>query len=36
MVNPSLRNYRIPTHADVPRTDVLVVESHDAFGPTGN
>ena len=26
MVNPNLRNYRIPTYADVPRTEVLVRE----------
>ena len=24
MVNPNLRNYRIPTYADIPRTEVLV------------
>jgi putative selenate reductase molybdopterin-binding subunit len=33
MVNPNLRNYRIPTFADTPRTEVLVVESHDSVGP---
>ncbi len=33
MTNPNLRNYRIPTYADIPRTDVLVVESHDSVGP---
>jgi putative selenate reductase molybdopterin-binding subunit len=33
MVNPNLRNYRIPTFADAPRTEVLVVESHDSVGP---
>ncbi len=33
MVNPNLRNYRIPTYADVPRTEVLLVESHDSVGP---
>jgi len=31
--NPNLRNYRIPTYADIPRTEVLVVESHDSVGP---
>ena len=39
MVNPNLRNYRIPTYADVPRTEVLVVESHRlgrADGGQGN
>jgi CO/xanthine dehydrogenase Mo-binding subunit len=33
MTNPSLRNYRIPTYADVPRTDVLLVDSTDSVGP---
>ena len=26
MVNPNLRNYRIPTYADIPRTEVLLVD----------
>ncbi|MHA4851590.1 molybdopterin-dependent oxidoreductase [Rhodococcus sp. MSC1_016] len=33
MINPSLRNYRIPTYADVPRTEVLLVDSTDSVGP---
>jgi CO/xanthine dehydrogenase Mo-binding subunit len=33
MVNPNLRNYRIPTYADVPRTEVHLVETHDSVGP---
>src|SRR6185312_11038728 len=33
MVNPNLRNYRIPTYADVPRTEVLLVDSIDSVGP---
>jgi CO/xanthine dehydrogenase Mo-binding subunit len=33
MINPSLRNYRIPTYADIPRTEVLLVETHDSVGP---
>ena len=33
MTNPSLRNYRIPTYADVPRTEVLLVDSTDSVGP---
>ena len=33
VVNPNLRNYRIPTYADVPRTEVIVVESTDSVGP---
>jgi len=33
MINPSLRNYRIPTYADIPRTEVLLVDSVDSVGP---
>ncbi|MGW3205727.1 molybdopterin-dependent oxidoreductase [Streptomyces sp. NPDC001135] len=33
MVNPNLRNYRIPTYADTPRTEVLLVGSADSVGP---
>jgi len=33
MVNPNLRNYRIPTYADIPRTEVLLVETTDSIGP---
>ena len=33
MVNPSLRNYRIPTYADAPRTEVILVGSTDSAGP---
>jgi putative selenate reductase molybdopterin-binding subunit len=33
MTNPNLRNYRIPTCADAPRTEVLLVESNDSVGP---
>ncbi|MEV8048008.1 molybdopterin cofactor-binding domain-containing protein [Streptomyces griseoluteus] len=33
MVNPNLRNYRIPTYADSPRTEVLLVGSADSVGP---
>ena len=33
MVNPNLRNYRIPTYADVPRSEVLLVASGDSVGP---
>lgn len=35
MVNPNLRNYRIPTFADIPRTEVLVVQTGDSVGPMG-
>ncbi|MEU3726837.1 molybdopterin cofactor-binding domain-containing protein [Streptomyces sp. NPDC031705] len=33
MANPSLRDYRIPAYADVPRTEVLLVGSSDSVGP---
>jgi CO/xanthine dehydrogenase Mo-binding subunit len=33
MVNPNFRNYRIPTYADIPRTDVLLADSADSVGP---
>jgi putative selenate reductase molybdopterin-binding subunit len=33
MMNPNLRNYRIPTYADAPRTEVLLVDSADSVGP---
>ncbi|MFJ5548889.1 molybdopterin-dependent oxidoreductase [Streptomyces sp. NPDC093225] len=33
VVNPNLRNYRIPTYADVPRTELLLVDSADSVGP---
>ncbi|WP_354644415.1 molybdopterin-dependent oxidoreductase [Kitasatospora camelliae] len=33
VANPNLRNYRIPTFADVPRTEVLLVDTSDSFGP---
>jgi putative selenate reductase molybdopterin-binding subunit len=33
MVNPNLRNYRIPTYADIPRTEVLLADSTDSVGP---
>jgi CO/xanthine dehydrogenase Mo-binding subunit len=34
-VAASLRNYRIPTYADIPRTEVLLVETQDSVGPMG-
>lgn len=33
MRNPNLRNYRIPTYADAPRTEVICVPSTDSVGP---
>jgi CO/xanthine dehydrogenase Mo-binding subunit len=35
MVNPALRNYRIPAFADVPRTDVFFADTYDTIGPLG-
>ncbi|WP_063047258.1 molybdopterin-dependent oxidoreductase [Nocardia pseudovaccinii] len=32
MVDPNLRNYRIPAYADIPRTEVLTVDSADSVG----
>jgi putative selenate reductase molybdopterin-binding subunit len=35
MVNPTLRNYRIPAFADVPLTEVFFADTHDTIGPLG-
>ena len=35
IVNPSLRNYRIPAFADVPRTEVFFADTCDRIGPLG-
>jgi CO/xanthine dehydrogenase Mo-binding subunit len=35
IVNPSLRNYHVPTFADVPRTEVFFAETSDRLGPFG-
>jgi CO/xanthine dehydrogenase Mo-binding subunit len=35
MVNPNLRNYRIPAFADVPASEVFFADTHDAIGPLG-
>jgi putative selenate reductase molybdopterin-binding subunit len=35
MVNPSLRNYRIPAFADVPRSEVFFADTYDSIGPLG-
>jgi len=35
MVNPSLRNHRIPAFADVPRSEVFFADTHDTIGPLG-
>ena len=35
VINPTFRNSRIPAFADIPRTEVLFADTHDAFGPAG-
>jgi putative selenate reductase molybdopterin-binding subunit len=35
MVNPSLRNCRIPAFADVPASEVFFADTHDRIGPLG-
>jgi CO/xanthine dehydrogenase Mo-binding subunit len=35
MVNPNLRNYRIPAYADVPYTEISFADTHDSIGPMG-
>ena len=35
LVNPSLRNYRIPSFADVPRSEIFFADTYDAIGPLG-
>jgi CO/xanthine dehydrogenase Mo-binding subunit len=35
MVNPTLRNYRIPAFADVPPSEVLFADTYDKIGPLG-
>jgi CO/xanthine dehydrogenase Mo-binding subunit len=35
MINPALRNYRIPAFADVPRTEIFFADTYDSIGPLG-
>jgi putative selenate reductase molybdopterin-binding subunit len=35
MVNPQLRNYRIPAYADTPHTDIFFADTIDSIGPLG-
>jgi CO/xanthine dehydrogenase Mo-binding subunit/aerobic-type carbon monoxide dehydrogenase small subunit (CoxS/CutS family) len=35
MVNPQLRNCRVPAFADVPHTDIFFADTHDTIGPLG-
>jgi putative selenate reductase molybdopterin-binding subunit len=35
IVNPALRNYRIPAFADVPPSEVFFANTRDRIGPLG-
>jgi putative selenate reductase molybdopterin-binding subunit len=35
VLNAAFRSYHIPTMADLPRTEVLFADTHDAIGPSG-
>jgi CO/xanthine dehydrogenase Mo-binding subunit len=35
MINPNLRNYRIPAFADVPPSEVFFADTYDTIGPLG-
>lgn len=35
LVNTTFRNYRIPTFADIPRTEVYFADTYDTIGPLG-
>ena len=35
VANPRLRDYHLPSFADVPRTEVLFADTYDALGPLG-
>jgi len=35
VANPAFRNYHLPSFAEVPCTEVLFAETHDALGPFG-
>jgi putative selenate reductase molybdopterin-binding subunit len=35
MVNPALRDYRIPAFADVPRSEIYFADTYDKVGPLG-
>ena len=35
VINPTLRNYRIPALADAPEIEVFFAETHDKIGPLG-
>jgi putative selenate reductase molybdopterin-binding subunit len=35
VVNPKIRDYHLPSFADVPRTEVYFAQTHDSIGPMG-
>jgi putative selenate reductase molybdopterin-binding subunit len=35
VVNPQLRNYRIPAFADLPHTEIYFADTYDSIGPLG-
>jgi CO/xanthine dehydrogenase Mo-binding subunit len=35
VVNPTLRNYRIPAFADTPPSEVMFADTYDRIGPLG-
>jgi putative selenate reductase molybdopterin-binding subunit len=35
VTNPTLRNYRIPAFADIPRTEIYFATTTDTIGPMG-
>jgi CO/xanthine dehydrogenase Mo-binding subunit len=36
MVNPTLRNYRIPAFADMPPSEVYFADTYDTLGSAGS
>lgn len=36
VINPTLRNYRIPAIADAPETEVFWADTYDTIGPLGS
>ena len=36
VINPTLRNYRIPAIADAPETEVFWADTYDKIGPFGS
>ncbi len=34
-LNTTFRNYRLPTYADIPRSEVYFADTYDTIGPLG-